>query len=93
MRLRNKHDNDKEWDKINNSYPSVDDIIKSRRREVEIKYMKKRKEYLESEIHSNHNDGYVKEGLTKELKTLMESLNSIDDIDNETYGSSFGMGY
>ena len=31
---------------------------------------KQRKQYLESEIHNKRNDGYVKKGMKKELKTL-----------------------
>ena len=36
--------------------------------------LKKRIKYLETEIHSKHNDGYVVEGLKKELKELKKKL-------------------
>lgn len=82
-------------------YPTQEEIIAFNRKENKQKDIDKRIEYLKSEIHSNHNDGYVKEGLTKELKTLWNSQeyidsiedNPIDNNDDETYGATFGMSY
>ena len=49
------------------------------------KDIKKRIQYLVSEINSKRNDGYVKEGMQKELNELLKKINVRWDMPKEDH--------
>lgn len=49
------------------------------------KDIKKRIEYLVGEINTDRNDGYVKEGLQKELNNILKTFNKRWDMPKEDH--------
>jgi hypothetical protein len=80
MRLRNKHDNDGEWDKIK-EYPTQEEIIAFNRKENSNK-RKERIHFLQQQIAAGDRlDGYVLEGHREELKRLEEEDERLNKTD------------
>ncbi len=80
MELRNKHDRDKEWDRIS-KYPTQEEIIAFNREENR-KKREDRIKFLEQQISAGGRlDGYVLQGHRDEMRKLTEENERLNKTD------------